>query len=254
MNNPKRPQTPLDFQYVTIHNTGNPSSKASGERGWLDNPSNTTTKTVTVNGQKVKKTIPSYTGWHIVIDETQAIEAVPTGLTSIFPQTTKAEVAYHAGDSTGNAKSIGIEICESGNYDKTVQEAVILVAKILYEKGWGTERLKQHNDWSGKNCPWKMRANGGVGWKRFLKDVQSELDKLKAPKKEVVDMTPQELMNLKGNANLQEWQVKVGKDAIEKLVKEGIVNNPETWLAELGEEVPNWLLFTLLSRTLEKKG
>lgn len=49
---------------------------------------------------------------HLVIDETEAIECIPLN-----------EVAWHAGDGangTGNRKSIGLQICESGDRVKTL--------------------------------------------------------------------------------------------------------------------------------------
>src|SRR5690606_40937456 len=99
------------------------------ERNWLTNPSNTRTAS-----------------YHIVIDEREAIEVIPLN-----------EVAWHAGDGnradSGNRTSIGIEICESGNYDVTLNHTIELVATMLYERNWGVSRLKRHFDWSGKNCP-----------------------------------------------------------------------------------------------------
>ena len=137
-------------QYITIHSTGNPNSTARNERGWLTNPSNKVTAS-----------------WHIVVDEKEAIEAIPLN-----------EVAWHAGDGgsgTGNRKSIGIEICESGDRQRTLQNAVKLVAKLLKERGWGVDRLRRHYDWSKKNCPRILSANNWAGWEQFKRDVQKEL-------------------------------------------------------------------------------
>ena len=80
-------------EYLTIHSTGNPNSTAQGERNYLTNSMNT-----------------SSTGFHIVVHENQAIECISL-----------SENAYHAGDGgngTGNTKSIGLEIIESGNRKK----------------------------------------------------------------------------------------------------------------------------------------
>ena len=87
--NKKRTGKKLDFQYITIHNTGNPKSTAANERAWLTNPENTTS-----------------TGWHIVVDGKEAIEAISLN-----------EIAYHAGTSAGNSTSIGIEICDSAGLE-----------------------------------------------------------------------------------------------------------------------------------------
>lgn len=152
----RRPGTYMQPEYITIHNTGNERSTAANERAWLTNPTN--------------KVTASY---HIVIDEKETIECLPLN-----------EVGWHAGDGKngpGNRKSIGIEICESGNYVKTLERAVELVAGMLKERGWGVDRLRRHYDWSGKNCPRLMNADGNwTGWYEFVGRVKRAME----PKKE----------------------------------------------------------------------
>ena len=95
----RRPKLAMVAEYITIHSTANPKSTAQNERDWLTNPQNSRTAS-----------------WHIVVDEKEAIEAVPLN-----------EVAWHAGDGrngTGNRKSIGIEICESGSRTATIMNAI----------------------------------------------------------------------------------------------------------------------------------
>ncbi len=149
-------------EYLTIHSTGNPKSTAQNERDNLNRPDNTTT-----------------TGFHIVVDEKEAIECIPLN-----------KVAYHAGDGAygrGNSKSIGLEICESGDRAKTLENAVKVSAKILHEMNWGIDRLKRHYDWSGKNCPRILSENNWSGWNKFKQDVQKELNRLKGVDKVTVD-------------------------------------------------------------------
>ncbi|GKU78576.1 N-acetylmuramoyl-L-alanine amidase [Paenibacillus sp. L3-i20] len=146
----RRPAITMSPTTMTIHNTGNPISTAQNERNWLANPSN--------------KRQASY---HIVIDEHGALECLPLN-----------EVAWHAGDGNGpgNRASIGIEICESGNYAKTLERAVELVANLLKERGWGVEKLRRHYDWSGKNCPRLMNMDGKWGgWLEFKASVAARL-------------------------------------------------------------------------------
>ncbi len=157
---------------ITIHNTGNSSSTAANERAWLSNPSNSRTAS-----------------YHIVIDEREAIECLPLN-----------ESAWHAGDGSGaksgNRTSIGIEICESGNYAKTLDNAVELVASMLKERGWGVDRLRRHFDWSGKICP-RLMYDGGkwTGWTEFKKRVQDRLEEDKpmtaAERKEMEELKKQ---------------------------------------------------------------
>lgn len=140
-----RPGTVLNPSYICIHSTGNPSSTAKNERAWLDNPTNT-----------------RQASWHLVIDETEAIAAIPFN-----------EVAWHA--ENGNKESIGIEICESGNRANTVDHAARVVAQLLKERNWGVEKLKRHYDYTGKSCPSIFMANNWAGWNDFKLKVQSYL-------------------------------------------------------------------------------
>jgi len=137
-------------QFLTIHSTGNPKSTARNERGWLTNPAN-----------------DRIASWHIAVDEKEAVEAIPLD-----------EVAYHAGSKTGNNSSIGIEICESGNREKTLAHAAEVAASTLKKYGWGVDRLRRHYDWSKKNCPRILSANNWAGWEQFKKQVQEELNKM----------------------------------------------------------------------------
>lgn len=145
----KRPCIKMNPQYITIHSTANPYSTAQNERDWLANPKNT-----------------RQASWHIAVDENEAIEAIPLN-----------EVAWHAGDGRGdgNMKSIAVEICESGNRERTVQNAGELVSKLLKQREWGVDRLRRHYDWSKKNCPRIFEANKWAGWKQFIEAVENEL-------------------------------------------------------------------------------
>jgi hypothetical protein len=148
----RRPENPLNATTLTIHNTGNPDSTARNERNNLTNPSNS-----------------RVASFHIVIDERGAIECLPLN-----------ENAWHSGDgngpASGNRTSLSIELCESGDYKKTVENAVELVASMLKARGWGVDRLRRHYDWNGKICPRKM-YNGGnwSGWVEFKKRVADKL-------------------------------------------------------------------------------
>lgn len=167
--NNRRPGLEMKATTITIHNTANPSSTARNERNWLTSGSN--------------KVTASY---HIVIDEKEAIECIPL-----------QEVAWHAGDgsgaASGNRTSIGIEICESGNYAQTLVNAVHLVAGMLKERGWDIKQLRRHYDWSGKDCPRLMRDGGSwAGWAEFKAQVEAEM---KSGGKEEEPMLKQEDAN-----------------------------------------------------------
>lgn len=135
-------------QYITIHNTYNDAS-AMNEISYMLR-----------NNNKVS--------FHYAVDDTRAVQGIPLNRN-----------AWHAGDGingAGNRKSIGVEICYSKSggpkFDAAEKNAAILVAKLLKQYGWGTERLKRHKDWSGKDCPHRTMDKG---WDRFLRMVLAEL-------------------------------------------------------------------------------
>lgn len=156
----KRPGFKLVPKYLTVHSTANEKSTAKNERNWLVNPTNT-----------------SSTGWHICVDEREAIEAIPLD-----------EVAWHAGDGSngpGNRQSVSIEICESGDRVKTLTNAALLVADLLKMFGFSFAEIRQHYDWSGKNCPRILRV--GNLWTGFLSDINMAMKEIPKWKTDIVD-------------------------------------------------------------------
>lgn len=187
--NNRRPGLPMTPTTITLHNTGNPSSSARNERNWLTNPSN--------------KRTASY---HLVVDEREVIECLPLN-----------ECAWHAGDgsglASGNRTSIGIEICESGDYAQTLDNAATLVAKMLQERGWGADRLRRHFDWSGKICPRLMYDDGRwTGWTAFVNMVQYKLRSTTGE---------EEGDTLK----LETWQWKMLGDTLDGLYRKGVIGD-----------------------------
>ncbi|MGY5346542.1 N-acetylmuramoyl-L-alanine amidase (plasmid) [Paenibacillus glucanolyticus] len=175
----RRPGNAMNATTITIHNTANEKSTAANERSWLTNPSN--------NVQA---------SYHIVVDEREAIECIPLN-----------ENAWHAGDgsgaSSGNRTSIGVEICESGNYAKTLDNAVTLVAQMLKERGWGVDRLRRHWDWSRKVCP-RLMYDGGT-WSAWYAFKAAVLGRLNAMNEEGSEMA-----NDKANIKVNGKDVKDG--------------------------------------------
>ena len=149
-------------QYITVHNTSNNAS-AQQEINYM----------IRNNNQ---------TSYHVAIDEKYVIQAIPFNRN-----------AWHAGDKTngtGNRKSIAIEICRStGDTNMFLQaeaNAAHYIAKLLKQYGWGVDRVKQHYDWSGKNCPHRTRQ---LGWTRFVNMIKEELNKLNNPPKPTTTTT-----------------------------------------------------------------
>ena len=137
-------------EFLTIHNTANNAS-ALAEISYMIG-----------NWDEVS--------YHWAVDDVQAIQGIEHNRNG-----------WHSGDGangTGNRKSIGIEICYSltpGNpkYAKSEDNGAKLAAIILHQYGWGIDRIRKHQDWSGKYCPHRILDNGN--WEGFKGKVQAYL-------------------------------------------------------------------------------
>lgn len=143
----------MTAEYITIHNTANDAS-AKNEVSYMAG-----------NGNQVS--------FHVAVDDSTVIQAIP------FDRN-----AWHAGDGNGkgNRASIGIEICYSKSggtrFIEAEKNAAAYVASLLKERGWGIERVRKHQDWSGKYCPHRTLD---MGWQRFLDMVSANLGGAEAP-------------------------------------------------------------------------
>lgn len=216
--NIKRPSLPLDWEFITLHNTGNPKSNALGERNWLENPTNKTS-----------------TGYHLVIDEKYAIECLPLN-----------ENGWHAGDGYngwGNRRSLGIEIVESGDYKKTIENTIDVVAKLLLTKMKKVSVIRPHQFWSKKNCPRLILAGHlGITWDILIKRIDDRLTQLKKEAEEE-KVQEKEVENL-----VPKWKT----SGIELLHKEGILKDPEGWIEKIEEPMPTWAVTILLANMYKK--
>lgn len=135
----------MNAQYITIHNTANDAS-AEAEVSYM----------ITNRNQ---------VSYHFAVDDTGAVQGIPLDRNT-----------WNAGDGNGkgNRASISIEICYSKSggerFLKAEQNAAYLTASLLTERGWGMDRVKKHQDWSGKYCPHRTLE---LGWQRFLDMVQA---------------------------------------------------------------------------------
>ena len=109
--------------------------------------------------------------WHFTVSDKNIVQHLPLN-----------ESGYHAGDGPsgpGNRQSIGVEICEDAGGDRQKAEALaveLIVYLIKTEKSLHPfpACVKQHFDWSGKNCPRAIRRRPN-GWKNFLAEVEKKL-------------------------------------------------------------------------------
>jgi N-acetylmuramoyl-L-alanine amidase CwlA len=138
----------MNPQYITIHNTANDAS-ADAEVNYMIG-----------NNNEVS--------FHVAVDDKEAVQGIP------FERNT-----WNAGDGNGqgNRNSISIEICYSksggSRYYLAEGNAVQLVSQLLKERGWGIDRVKKHQDWSGKHCPHRILDEGR--WQNFLNAIQDAL-------------------------------------------------------------------------------
>lgn len=86
---------------------------------------------------------------------------------------------FHAGDGAngdGNRKGIGIEICYSKSggdkFIKAERNAAEFIAQELKKRKWGIDKVKKHQDFSGKYCPHRTLD---MGWQRFLDMIEAEM-------------------------------------------------------------------------------
>ena len=135
-------------EYITVHNTANDAT-ARNEVAYMTN-----------NNYEIS--------FHFAVDDKEAVQALPLDRNG-----------WHCGDGNGmgNRKSIGIEICYSKSggdkFIKAEQNAVELIVQLLKERGWGIDRVKKHQDWSGKYCPHRTLD---MGWDRFIKMIETALN------------------------------------------------------------------------------
>lgn len=153
MNTAARSGYVLTPKYITIHNTANTGVGADAEN-----------HAIYMQGSG-KNSTASY---HYVVDDKEIYRLLPDN-----------EVAWHAGDGeygTGNRQSLAIEICENvdGNLLKATNNAVELTAYLMKLYNIPLSNVVQHNHWSGKNCPNRIRKGEPYNWQTFLNKVKAE--------------------------------------------------------------------------------
>src|SRR5690606_19514840 len=138
----------MNPKYITIHNTANDAS-AENEIAYMIR-----------NNRQIS--------YHFAVDDKEVVQGLPIDRNG-----------WHCGDGNGpgNRQSIGVEICYSlsggERYKKAEQNAIKFVAQLLHERGWGIDRVKKHQDWSGKKCPHRILSEGR--WNSFIKAIEEEL-------------------------------------------------------------------------------
>lgn len=145
---------PMTPEYITVHNTANDAS-AYNEIAYMKRN--------------------SYNSYHFAVDDVEARQGLPLDRNN-----------FSCGDGangTGNRKSIAIEICYSksggARYVQAEENCVQLVAYLLKKYGLGVDRVKKHQDWSGKYCPHRILAENR--WESFKDRVRQAMGGTPSP-------------------------------------------------------------------------
>ena len=175
----------MEAEFIIIHNTSNDAS-AKNEITNMKNNSLSTS-------------------FHYAVDDIEIRQGIPLNRNT-----------WNAGDGErgpGNRKGISIEICYSKSggerFDKAEENAARLTAWLLKERNWGIDKVKKHQDFSGKYCPHRTLD---LGWERFLDKV----------KKYMNTNTEQELTSV--------------NDIVWELNHRGIITDTNLWLNKLEQD------------------
>lgn len=143
----------MDAKYITFHNTANDASADAEIRYMIGNNNEVS--------------------YHFAVDDKEVVQGIPTDRN-----------AWHTGDgsgvNSGNRTSIGVEVCYSksggAKYKAAEKLAIKFIAQLLKERGWGVDRVRKHQDWSGKYCPHRVLAEDR--WEEVKADIAAELKAL----------------------------------------------------------------------------
>lgn len=141
-------------EFIVVHNTANDASAQNEVKYMISN-----------NNQ---------VSFHFAVDDKEIVQGLPLDRN-----------AWACGDGAngkGNRKGIQIEICYSksggGRFENAEKNAAKFIAQLLKERGWGVDKVKKHQDFSGKYCPHRTLD---IGWASFVNMVNDYLKELNTP-------------------------------------------------------------------------
>lgn len=141
-------------EFIVVHNTANDAPAANEINYMISND--------------------NQVSFHFAVDDKEVIQGLPLDRN-----------AWACGDGTkgdGNRKGIQVEICYSksggARFENAEKNAARFIAQLLKERGWGIDKVKKHQDFSGKYCPHRTLD---VGWSSFVNMVKDYLNELNTP-------------------------------------------------------------------------
>lgn len=199
-------------EYIAIHETDNFKPKANAQAH----------ANLQSNGNSRQAS------WHFQVDDKEIIQSFKTN-----------EACIHGGDGVngaGNRRSIAIEICvnEDGDFKKAVANAVELTKHLMKTHNIPIRNVRQHNAFSGKNCPRYLRSGQkGITWNQFILAVQE-------PTKKAEPAKPIDVKNytVKRGDSLSRIAVNLGVK-LDELVKLNKISDPNRIFAGQVLKVPS---------------
>lgn len=133
----------------------------------------------------------NYTSFHVAIDENEVVQSIPFNRN-----------AWAAGDGAngiGNRRYLHFEICRnkdngfdgpiSQRLEKAYENAALYTAYVLIQEKWNTSVLRQHFDFTGKNCPRKIRKYNRWNW--FKRRVDHHMREIQGKNNVVEEEKPE---------------------------------------------------------------
>ena len=202
------PNTKIIPTSITIHNTGNIGAPAKNNHNYMKNCNK--------NGDRIAS-------WHFTVDDKEIYQAQSTNYK-----------CYHAGNATGNATSIGIEICMFNDKErqrKTYENAIALVKILMAYHGFNINQVKQHYNWTKKDCPtWLRSGHFGFTWNWFIEQCKGKVTEQPSEfKPYLARCTTNELNCRKGAGVNYEVERQIDKGVVITIVEEKM-NGSTKWL------------------------
>ena len=146
------PNVKINPTSITIHMTGNVGAAAKNNHNYMKNCNK--------NGSRIAS-------WHFTVDDISIYQAQSTNYK-----------CYHAGCTSGNNTSIGIEICMFNDKARQLQaykNAIELVKILMAYHKFDTSKVKRHYDWTKKHCPaWLQEGKWGYTWSWFKEQLSAK--------------------------------------------------------------------------------
>lgn len=154
-------------RWIIVHETGNTDKSANADNHYIYfNRLNTQGNT--------KKSC------HFLVDSTKILQILP--LNEVAWCNTDGRTPYSKNPPRGgNMAGISIEMCvnKDGDFEKTLEKTIWLVADLMKRFNLTINEVKQHNDFYKKNCPKILRETERWNW--FLTRIQEKYNELKSP-------------------------------------------------------------------------